>query len=173
MKPLKGIVIGMLGVLLLCSVSNAQTDTWQEGVSDEGTYMYGAVANANGDVFGEFCYYASRMCLWQMAVETSCTDNATAPVLANTETGTAVLTVQCDGKLKTGSYRYKYNWKDLESAIKGSKTLGIAMALNANGFKVYRFSLDGYLAAQSKLETKFFGSLPPAKPAAKPAAEVL
>jgi hypothetical protein len=174
MKSFKGSVVGLLGALLLCSVSNAQTDTWMQDKSDDGTYMYAAVLNANGNVFGEFCYYSTKTCLWQMSLETRCAENATAPVLLNADTGTAALTVQCNGLGKNGtSYLYRFNWKELESALKGSTTVGIAMALDGNNFRVYRFKLDGIVAAQSKLEHRFFASLPPAPPTAKPATEVL
>jgi hypothetical protein len=173
MKASKGNVAGMLGSLLLCSVINAQTDTWMQDKSDDGTYLYAAVLNANGNVFGEFCYYATKTCIWQMSLETRCAENATAPILLNTDAGTAALTVQCNGLAKNGSYLYRFNWKELESAIKGSTTVGIAMALDGNNFKVYRFKLDGIVAAQSKLESRFFASLPPAPPTAKSATEVL
>jgi hypothetical protein len=173
MKASKGSVVVMLGALLLCSVSNAQIDVWDQGKSDDGTYSYAGVTNADGDLFGEICSYATKKCLWQMSVATACADNVTAPVLVNTDTGTTSLMVQCIGVAKNANfYRYQFNWKELEAALQGSKTVGIAMGLQANGFKVYRFSLDGMLAAQHRLETQFFGSLP-SKPGAKPAAEVL
>jgi hypothetical protein len=163
----------MLGALLLCSVSNAQIDTWIQDKSDDGSYVFAAVVNSDGGIFGEFCYYASKNCFWQMTVETGCTANATAPVLVNTDTGTAALTVQCFGAAKNGSYRYKFNWKSLESTLKGSNSLGIAMGLQANGFKVYRFNLDGMALAQSKLETQFFAAVKPSQPGPKPASEML
>jgi len=167
-------VVGMLGALLLCSVSNAQTDVWSQDKADDGTYLYAAVLNADGDLFGEICYYATKKCSWQMSVATSCAGNVTAPVLVNADSGTAVLTVQCFGVAQNASfYRYQFNWKELETALQGSKTVGIAMALQANGFKVYRFNLEGMLVAQKRLESRFFASLPPGPPTAKPAAEVL
>jgi hypothetical protein len=39
--------------------------------------------------------------------------------------------VQCDGAAKNGLYRYKFNWTELEGTLKGSVSLGVAMALKA------------------------------------------
>jgi hypothetical protein len=165
----------MVGALMLVSVSHAQTDVWTQEKASDGTATYAVVSNADGDLFGEMCYYATKNCFWQMSVETPCDENGTAPVLVNTDDGTASLMVHCLGVAQSGGfYRYQFSWKELEATLKGSNTLGIAMGLKANGFKVYRFNLSGMLAAQQRLETQFFGSLPPtSKPSARPAAEVL
>jgi hypothetical protein len=165
----------MLGALLLAGVTSAQTDTWVQEKSPDGTISYAAVTNADGQLFGEVCYYATKNCFWQLSVETPCEVNGTAPVLVNTDGGTAALTVKCVGVATNGRYhRYQFSWKELEAALQGSRTMGIAMGLQANGFRVYRFNLDGMLAAQQKLETQFFAAVPSSKqPSARPASETL
>lgn len=105
---------------------------------------YAAVVNESGGVFGQFCYVESESCIYLIGLDTSCENGNRYPVLLNSNNGTSVHEIYCDGKLNTGKYRYAFtDFKKIDEIVRESKRIGIALTLIDDQFKIIRFDVYG------------------------------
>ncbi len=151
-------------------VVQAQTTfgSWTTGVIDNSGGLYAATINDSGAIFGEYCYFATKNCLWLIAVDSKCIKDQEYPVLANTDKGAASFTLHCNGVEKNGLYSFSFrNWKDLELMIRAGERLGIATPMQSDQFKVYRFLLNGLNASTQNIEGSFFAAVNAARPPIK------
>jgi hypothetical protein len=89
-----------------------------------------------------------------IGMSNSCESDANYPILANTETASTPLTIQCGGKVGTTNLsRFAFqDWKSVEAEIKGAHRVGFAIPMQSDQFKVVRFSLDGCARATAAME---------------------
>lgn len=123
---------------------------WTYTLAD--TY-YAATVNDSGSAFGQWCNTNERSCLYLVAMSTRCDTDDTYPALINTDTGALPVTLICRGKLSDRNlYRYVISdFSKIDKMVKTSKRFGIAIPLQADEFKVIRFSLEGASVAISAM----------------------
>lgn len=149
----------LVGSALMVGSALADQITFQDWtVSSTTSGMYAATTNDSGEVLGEFCYYSSKTCEWEIGMHAACKKDLEGIVLANSESAATPLEVGCTGKLEDNplySYVFK-SWQNLESAIHDSSRVGFAVPLASDQFTVVRFSLVGRSDAQQAMEKAFF-----------------
>lgn len=130
---------------------------WTYGRTDDGATFYAFTTNESGSAFGEWCGLSTGKCLWMVGMNVSCDEHAsTVPVLANTDSGAGAIMISCDGVLQnTNLYRYVFSsWKDVESLLTNSSRIGFAIPMQADQFRVVRFSLKGQSEAVGAMEQR-------------------
>jgi hypothetical protein len=108
----------------------------------------------SGNVFGQWCDPAADSCLYLMALPSACEDEAEYPVLVNADSEAVSTSIICGGKLEgQGLYRYVFSdFDEIDSVVRESSgRMGVAMPLQGDSFKVFRFSLDGAVPALDKM----------------------
>ena len=153
----------MLMAIVAAGIVHAQTpDHWSVTQSDDKTFIYASTVNDSGAFLGEYCYYATKKCLWMLGNTTACEKDHIYPILANSDTGAAQLDINCNGVASNGIYGYSFTkWSDLEDVLKKSERIGFAVPLQQDQFLVYRFKLNGLAAAIRQAESAV-ASAPPA-----------
>lgn len=133
---------------------------WGVSRADDGSSVSALTILNQQAVFGEWCFYSSKTCTWELLVDISCKVGDNALVLANSTSSYSSLKLGCLGKSPNGDlYVYTFNWKDLEALIKTPSDLSavaFAMPLKDSQFRVIRFSLNGVREATGTLERGFF-----------------
>ncbi len=155
-----GVIIAA-AILIVPSMLGAEQTfgQWFVGTTDDKANVVAATTNDSGSILMEACTINAKTCRWMIAVGTACDSGSTYSALGNSESGAAILTITCDGKIPDGKYRYLLNWKEIESLIKGGKSFGMAVAAVDGKFFVHRFSLDGAAAATHVLEESFWATV--------------
>jgi hypothetical protein len=143
---------------------------WETGILDDKSASYAATVSDSGEVFGEFCNFASKTCNWILAVSNKCDTNDVYPVLGNTDKGAAHFEVVCLGANSDGTkYRYGFkSWQELEKLIRTGSRFGIATPMQSDQFRVFRFWLDGLNASTKSMEGPFFAAVAPDKGSGRP-----
>jgi hypothetical protein len=136
---------------------------WHVGMQSGGLGPFASTVNDSGLVLGEYCYFKSKTCLWLVSGDSTCDDGAKYLALGNTDQGAASFTLECSGKQEeNGHYVMLFqDWKSLEALMQKSSRLGLAVPMQSDQFKVWRFSLDGMQKSQSLMESAFFKSTAP------------
>ena len=137
---------------------------WFSGSSDKRTSVSAMTVNNEDEILGEFCFYSSEKCTWEISIPVQCKEDAQFWILANAESAYLPLQLTCLG-LNTNNSKYNYefmNWKDIESLLKDrqNSVVAFAMPIGNTQFRVIRFSLLGVHEATKHAEQKFFASLP-------------
>jgi hypothetical protein len=156
-------ILALAATIFLAPMAHSDTTFghWSTGATSDKSGVYAATANDDGAVFGKYCYFSTKNCSWHIAIDMVCEKDAYYPVLANSDKGATSLVLRCVGPM-TGNNLYQYvfnNWKDVEKTIKTGSRLGIAMPLQSDQFKVYRFLLDGMTQSTDSVETPFFAAV--------------
>jgi len=130
---------------------------WSVNAFDNHTGMFAVTVNDSNAVLGEACFFADKSCQWRVVIDVSCKQGTRYSILANTDKGAAPLEFVCDGPRNNGTgYAYIFNnWKVLEGLLKTANIVGFAMPMEADQFKVYRFSLIGMTASTAFMEKTF------------------
>ena len=135
-------------------------DDWSISKMANGMDAY--TVNDSGELLGEFCYYKTTTCEWQIGIHTACNKGSDGDVLANSEASATPLEVKCEGQVPGMPLLYAFvftNWKLFESGITNSSRVGFAMPLASDQFTVIRFSLAGRTKAQQTMESRFFAKV--------------
>ncbi|WP_420383225.1 hypothetical protein [Novosphingobium sp.] len=135
------------------SFAQNQHHDWTTQIGDDKRSVFAANTNADGSVLMENCNVDTKKCTWLMGGDTSCDNDKSAPALLNSDKYAGSIDLICRGEVNKGLYAYAFSdWKALESLIKESKNLAIAVAIGNNNFKVFRFSLFGMTESQKEAE---------------------
>lgn len=145
----------LTGLPDLALAQSQQFSDWQVVLDDSGDFMYAATMNDSGDILGEYCYFSSGECHWILGMATKCEVGDRYVLLSNSSKAAKPLDVTCLNDIGDGVHVYAFEWKELESVIKGAKWVGMAFPMQDDAFKVVRFSLDGIDASTRFLETGF------------------
>jgi hypothetical protein len=120
--------------------------------------FYAATVNDSGNVFGQWCDVSEGTCMYLVAFPVACREDANYPVLANADSGVEQVMVACKGALDSrnaeGRQLYRYAFSDfarIDALVRNSRRIGIAMPMEADQFRVFRFSLSGALPALTSM----------------------
>ena len=155
-------IISLLALTFLTPLAQADTTYghWTTGATGDKGAIYAATANDSGAIFGEYCFFSSKVCSWHLALDMKCEKGADYPVLANSDKGAMSLVLTCVGETSAGFYQFVFkNWQQVENIAREGSMIGIATPLQADQFKVYRFLLDGLNQSTRSVESAFFGSV--------------
>jgi hypothetical protein len=155
-------IISLVALALLTQLAKAGTDFghWTTGATSDKGAVYAATANDSGAIFGEYCFFSSKVCSWHLALDMKCEKGADYPVLANSDKGAISLVLTCVGETSGGFYQYVFkNWQQVENIAREGAMIGIATPLQSDQFKVYRFLLDGLNRSTRSVESAFFASV--------------
>jgi hypothetical protein len=141
-------------MLVSFATQAGQSGDWIYGRSDDGSTFFAYTTNDSGAVFGEWCSESDGKCNWMIGLSAACVPDSTYPILANADTGAGSVMIACGGPLAdTALSRYRFtNYKDIEGILSGSKRVGFAFPMQADQFRVVRFSLNGEKNAVSSME---------------------
>jgi hypothetical protein len=134
-------------------------DDWVVTVDDDGTSIYAATVNDSGEMFAEMCFLSSGSCNWVLGISTACKEDHVYAVLANSSITAKALDITCLKELGDGTHVYSFEWKPLESVIKGASWVGMAIPMEGDAFQVVRFSLKGLDASTKLLESTFLKAM--------------
>ena len=132
-----------------------QFDDWNVGAGESGDFLFAATTNDSGEMLGEYCYASTGKCLWLLGMKTPCEEKDSYVLLANSSSRAKALEVTCAKDLGDGTHIYVFDWKELESVIKGASWVGLAFPMQKDAFKVVRFSLNGSGGSTDLLESAF------------------
>lgn len=159
MSPYQSLIL--MAVVTAGAVHAQTPDHWSVTQSDDKTFIYASTVNDSGAFLGEYCYYATKKCLWILGNTTACEKDHIYPILANSDTGAAQLDINCNGVVNNGIYGYSFTkWSDLEDILQKAERVGFAVPLQKDQFLVYRFKLSGLAAATRQAESAV-ASAPP------------
>jgi len=154
----------------------AHYQDWETGVSADGSMYYALTMNDSGAAFGEWCSAGTRQCIWMVGMSAGCQGNSSYPILANTDAGAQSLTISCGGKLAgTQLWRYQFmSFMDVEHLLRDTHRIGFAIPMQADQFRVVRFSLSGAAAAVSSMQAAVVeGQRPRPRPRVDPGSTAL
>lgn len=138
------------------AMSQTRVGDWSAGLTSDQEYMYAATVNDSGSVLMEACSFETGKCNWLITTDSACDGGETYPTLGNTDNGAAPLDLVCDGEISGGKHRLLFkNWESLERLINKSTRLGLAVPMQSDQFRVYRFSLNGMRASVEQMEAVF------------------
>lgn len=144
-----------LGFAPFAVASDQRFGDWSVGFTESGTMIYAATVNDSGELLGEYCNIESKKCYWLLGMGTQCDEGDEYPLLANTSSGARHLTATCFKDAGDGQQVYGFDWREIESVIKGARWVGLAFPMKGDAFKVVRFSLDGIDASTRFMEGAF------------------
>jgi hypothetical protein len=153
-------LLSALGVLL-GAIPHAKAATIGDWIYEVSVPHYAATINDSGNIFGQWCDTSEGSCFYLLAMPTRCEDEASYPVLVNSDMGSLTTTLVCRGKLD-GRNLYRYvmaNFDDIDNLVRKSRRVGIAMPLEGDEFRVSRFSLSGAAASLSLMRSAAESSL--------------
>lgn len=147
--------VAWLCMLLLSPFAQAeQAGAWTTGVTNDGEAVYAATVNDSGNVLGQYCFPGADSCIWFLGMRTACEEGSTYPVLANSDSGAAHISVYCSDQVDAGLYRYVFSEFDqIDELVRKGMRVGFAVPLQSDNFRVVRFDLTGSVRALDLLET--------------------
>lgn len=138
---------------------------WAVGYGKDNSFMFAGTVNDSGEIFGEYCYFNTKVCNWYVVLNTGCETGTTTPVLANTDSGAIPLALTCKGQMSQGKFANEISdWKSLEAALTDSIHLGFAIPISEDKFIAVRFSLKGRTGSTQAMESAFVAQLKAGKP---------
>ncbi|MGB0662768.1 MAG: hypothetical protein ACPGMR_03155 [Pontibacterium sp.] len=140
---MKGIMYCIIFLSLLSLTAEAASTKWLWSNSDNKNMFFAATTTEAGRFFGQFCYLDSNTCHYKMRVDLPCTVGQEYPVLVNTDIGARHLAVICFGNTTKGAILDFNNFDMIDELVKSASVIGIAIPVENNRFKVFRFSLIG------------------------------
>lgn len=105
--------------------------------------------NDSENMLGQLCDPSDGNCIYFLGMQTRCKTDSRYPVLINSDSGAWSMEVFCRGPSKDGTiYRYALgDFKAFDSIVRNSERLGIAVPLEGDQFRVFRFSLRGAVSS--------------------------
>ncbi len=120
--------------------------------NDSADIVYASTVNDSGREFGQACDINEGSCFWFLGVNIKCTENHSHPVLVTSDAGVVALEVRCYGQHGTSDYTFTFTDFDrVNTLVRQSKQVGIAIAMDDGDFIVVRFDLRGAVDAISAM----------------------
>ncbi|CAG9297928.1 hypothetical protein [Celerinatantimonas diazotrophica] len=131
--------------MMVCFPISAKIKIYKDwAVNTEGdSYYYAATKNKSGHVFGEYCYFKNKSCLFLIGIDITCHKGHQYPVLVNSEQGALNLTLSCGNKVDHQNVLIFNNFDKIDQIVRTSSKLGVVVPMESGQFKVSRFSLLG------------------------------
>jgi len=139
---------------------------WGVVQANDGSSVSAVTVLSDQAAFGEWCFFSSKTCTWELLINVECIVGEQHLVLANSTSAYSALKIRCLGKPpQQDLYAYAFNWKDLEDLIRSPTNVSkvaFAMPIRNSEFRVIRFSLDGLRESTGMVERRFFKGAQPA-----------
>jgi hypothetical protein len=115
--------------------------------------FYAGTTNDSSNTFGQQCATSDKTCRYFVGMPSSCQDKVSYPALVNSDGGAFHARLLCVGRVgKYNLYHYVFeDFANIDSAVKNSARIGIAVPMENSEVMVLRFSLDGALAAITRM----------------------
>ena len=142
-------------VALFANLAYAQTTIGPWYISDmnDGSGSFAGTINDSGGIFGKYCYASAQSCVWIMTADVGCESGSEYPVLLNSDSGAAPVTVSC--KPIDGKNRYFFNsYSQVDDAVARSSRIGFAFPMASGQFQVTRFDIRQSTAAMNALDAR-------------------
>lgn len=130
------------------SANAYKSGDWQVDIAGETSEAY--TVSDTGATFGILCAKKSASCVFYITSPTTCEQEATMPLIGNSDEGAISVTGTCtilDDAGRKVHVQVLSPFDTVELAVKMSRTIGFAMPLKDGQFRVYRFSLAGSATA--------------------------
>jgi len=130
-----------IGALLLSgpAISHAQ---WTLDVANT-SYYWAATTNSEAQAFGQYCYHESRQCLWLVGIPTKCEQGSKYPALVNSTSGSGSVELYCTSQGDRQNVLAFTDFDQIDRFVRESERLGIAIPLQDDKFRVFRFEVSG------------------------------
>lgn len=119
---------------------------WSVGVLDDRSGAYAATASDTGAVLGEFCTF-SGVCKVRLLIPVNCEAGAVYPALVNSDMGGVHITLICEGKVNDIAHFSMREPDIVRGLFRQATRIGFAVTMKHDEFRVFRFSLNGAIAA--------------------------
>lgn len=148
---MKKAVRSLLTVLIVTFTSSSSSQTygsWTVGTGSDGM-PFVVTTNDSGAMLGKWCTATSATCFWMLVTtQPKCQEGAMPPMLVNAAgLGAKAINSTCVQPITiSGQINYRLllaPHDDVENIVSGATKIGFAMALEEDGFRVIRFSLNG------------------------------
>lgn len=122
------------------------TGLWDYETSHD---LYAGTTNDSSNTFGQHCSTSDGRCKYFVGLPSSCKDGISTPALVNSDRGAFNARLVCVGRAgKYNLYRYVFeNFDDVDSTVRNSTRIGVAIPMEGGEVTVLRFSLDGAIAS--------------------------
>jgi hypothetical protein len=103
-----------------------------------------ATTNESGHDLGMVCFIDRPSCYWMITSSILCEEDRKYPMLANSDDGAVYVEVRCIGKMESGNYGYVFtDFDKIDTFVQSGDRIGFAIPMEADSFRVVRFSLRG------------------------------
>lgn len=124
------------------SAEERRVGAWSVGLTRERAGTFAATGDGSGAQLGQYCYPEQGSCVWILANDLACDAGERYPVVVNTESGAAVLEMQCLGFDGKAAYAFT-DFDAIDGIVRKARSAVLALP-TANGlFRLSRFSLEG------------------------------
>ena len=146
MKPIMKFLVTGLATTFFQMASSQTVGSWDYEIKND---FYAGTTNDSSNTFGQHCSTSDKTCQYFVGLPSSCQDKVSYPALVNSDSGAFHARLVCVGRVgKYNLYRYVFeDFAKIDSAVKNSTRIGIAVPMENSEVIVLRFSLDGALAA--------------------------
>ena len=117
-------------------------------------YFWAATTNDEGHVFGQYCYHESKKCLWLIGVPTKCESSSKYPALVNSTGGSGSVELYCLSQSGGSNVLAFVNFDQIDNFVRQSDKIGIALPLENDRFRVYRFDIAGAARQLDKMRAE-------------------
>ena len=146
MKSIVKFLVAGLATTFLQMASAQTVGLWDYEINKD---FYAGTTNDSSNTFGQQCAMSDKTCRYFVGLPSSCQDKVSYPALVNSDSGAFHARLVCIGRGgKYNLYRYVFqDFANIDSAVRNSKRIGIAIPMENSEVMVLRFPLDGALAA--------------------------
>lgn len=138
----------LLGLSVSPTVDAQEIGAW---LAETKTSLYAVTSSDSGNLFGQRCDASEGSCYYFLGLSSSCDEDSTYPVLANSDAGSASMQLICRGSTtvdRPKMYRYFFSDFDaIDQIVRNATRVGFASPLRGDQFSVVRFSLQGAVTA--------------------------
>lgn len=131
-----------------------QNKDWFWNLSlDAGNFVYAATLNSSDRLLGQYCYFDEGTCVYMVTLGITCTEGSEYPSIINSSAGVVTVDLICAHKYEDENTFFITPFDDVDNIIKQASTIGFAVAMEGDEFKVVRFSLSGSTYAIEKMRS--------------------
>ena len=145
MKPMM-FVVAIMATICVQGAAAQTIGAWDYETTND---LYAGTTNDSSNTFGQQCAMAERSCSYFVGLPASCKEGASTPAVVNADSGAFQARLICIGR--GGRYNlFRYVFEDfdvIDSAVRNSRRISIAVPMGNSEVAVLRFSLDGATAA--------------------------
>ncbi|WP_339774981.1 hypothetical protein [uncultured Methylophaga sp.] len=145
----------ILIIAIIPSISMADEFTsgdwiWSDSYVKDG-FLFAATVTENGTYIGQYCYISEGDCYYMLNAKITCDSDSEHVTLVNSDIGSYTIKAICGHKVDDNNALYLYPFDEVDTMVKESNNIGVAIAMESGHFKVVRFSLSGSTKAISEM----------------------